>query len=149
MILLDTGYFIALFTPEDNLYERAVTWSLHVNEPLLVTEYILLECVNSFSRLKDRSSAHVLIEHVRSDPACEVVPASSKLFEAGMQMHRKRLDKEWSLTDCISFTLMRKRRIGALWPMTTISSRPVSKPSCARTRPSPDTSSGPLATAGP
>lgn len=60
---------------------------------------------------KDRPSAHALIEHVRSDPACEVVPASSKLFEAGLRLHRERLDKEWSLTDCISLALMGERRI--------------------------------------
>jgi hypothetical protein len=35
MILLDTGYFIALFTPDDHLHQRAVAWSLHLNEPLL------------------------------------------------------------------------------------------------------------------
>lgn len=111
MILLDTGYFIALFTPDDDLYDRAAAWSLHLNEPLLVTEYVVLECVNSFSRLKDRASAHALIEHVRSDPACEVVPASPQLFEAGLRLHRERPDKEWSLTDCISFALMGERSI--------------------------------------
>lgn len=111
MILLDTGYFIALFTPDDDLYERAAAWSLHLNEPLVVTEYVLLECVNSFSMPKDRPSAHALIEHVRTDPACEVVHASPQLFEAGLRLHRERPDKEWSLTDCISFALMGERRI--------------------------------------
>ena len=111
MILLDTGYFIALFTPDDHLYERAVAWSLHLNEPLLVTEYVLLECVNSFSKPKDRPSAHALIEHVRSDPVCELVHTSPELFEAGLRLHRERPDKEWSLTDCISFALMGQRSI--------------------------------------
>jgi predicted nucleic acid-binding protein len=111
MILLDTGYFIALFTPDDDLYERAAAWSLHLNEPLLVTEYVLLECVNSFSLPKDRPSAHALIEHVRADPTCEVVPASHQFFEAGLRLHRERPDKEWSLTDCISFALMGERGI--------------------------------------
>ena len=83
MILLDTGYFIALFTPANRLYERAVAWSLHLNEPLLVTEYVLLECVNSFSTPKDRPSAHALIEHVRSDPVCELVPASPNSLKPG------------------------------------------------------------------
>jgi uncharacterized protein len=109
MILLDTGYFIALFTPEDDLHRRAAAWSLHLAEPLLVTEYVLLECVNSFSRPKDRPSAHALIEHVRSDPACELVHGSTDLFEAGLRLHRERPDKAWSLTDCISFALMRER----------------------------------------
>src|ERR1700758_979871 len=111
MILLDTGYFIALFTPDDDLHERAAAWSLHLNEPLVVTEYVLLECVNSFSRPQDRASAHALIDHVRSDPVCEIVHASPELFDAGLRLHRERSDKEWSITDCISFVLMAERGI--------------------------------------
>jgi predicted nucleic acid-binding protein len=111
MILLDTGYFVALFTPNDSLHERAVEWSSHVNEPLLVTEYVLLECVNSFSRPKDRASAHALVEHVQSNPAYEVIYASRRLFEGGLRLHRERPDKQWSLTDCISFNLMIERGV--------------------------------------
>ncbi|MEI8042751.1 MAG: PIN domain-containing protein [Verrucomicrobiota bacterium] len=108
MILLDTGYFIALFTPDDNLHERAIAWCRHVNEPLLVTEYVLWECVNALSQPQDRPSAHALIEHVQSDPTCELVHASPILFEAGLQWHRDRPDKGWSLTDCISFAVMKE-----------------------------------------
>ena len=41
MILLDTGYFVALFSVDDDLHERAVAWSLQLNEPMLVTEYVM------------------------------------------------------------------------------------------------------------
>ncbi len=109
MIFLDTGYFVAVFTPDDELHHRAAAWSLRLNEPLLVSEYVLWECVNAFSRPKDRASAHALIEHVRSHPRCERVPASPELFAAGLRLHRERPDKEWSLTDCVSFHLMRER----------------------------------------
>ncbi len=109
MILLDTGYFVAVFTPDDELHDRAVAWSLRLNEPLLVSEYVLWECVNAFSKPKDRASAHALIEHVRSHPRCELAPASPELFAAGLRLHRERPDKQWSLTDCVSFHLMRER----------------------------------------
>src|SRR6266404_9023397 len=112
MILVDAGYFIALFTPDDELHERAIAWSAHVNEPLVVTEYVLLECVNKFSRPKDRPSAHALVEHVRTNPIFDLVHASAQLFADGLSLHRDRPDKEWSLTDCISFTVMTERKIG-------------------------------------
>ena len=111
MIFLDTGFFVALFTPDDSLHFRATTWSLQLTEPTLVTEHVLWECVNTFSKPKDRRSAHALIEQVQSDPNCELVHASPDLFAAGLQLHRARADKEWSLTDCISFHLMRDRGI--------------------------------------
>jgi predicted nucleic acid-binding protein len=111
MILLDTGYFVALFTPDDHLHDRATAWSLQLPEPLLVIEYVLWECVNTFSKPKDRASAHALIDHVASDPNCELIHASPEIFAAGLQLHRARPDKEWSLTDCISFHVMRERGV--------------------------------------
>ena len=48
---------------------------------------------------------------MRSDPACELVQASPLLFDAGLRWHRDRPDKEWSLTDCISFAVMSERKI--------------------------------------
>lgn len=111
MILLDTGYFVALFSPDDDLHARAVEWSLQVNEPMLVTEYVLWECVNAFSKPKNRASAYALVEHVRSDPACELVLATPDRFAAGLRFHHDRPDKEWSLTDCVSFQLMRERGV--------------------------------------
>ena len=111
MIFLDTGYFVALFTPDDRLHDRATAWSLRLHEPMLVTEHILWECVNTFSRPKDRASAHALVGHVKSDPNCKLVHATPQLFAASLQLHRDRPDKEWSLTDCISFHVMRERGI--------------------------------------
>jgi predicted nucleic acid-binding protein len=37
-------------------------------------------------------------------------PAHSH-FTAGLQLHRERQDKDWSLTDCISFIVTRRREI--------------------------------------
>ena len=109
MILLDTGYILALFDPADELRQRAMDWSQILQEPCLVTEYVLWECVNSFSHPEDRSAAHLLVDHVRSERGYEIVSAAPELFAAGLQLHRQRPDKEWSLTDCISFHLMRAR----------------------------------------
>lgn len=111
MIFLDTGYFVALFSPDDALHGRAVAWSLRLTEPFLITEQVLWECVNTFSKPKDRASAHALIEHVQADPTCELVHASPALFAAGLRLHRDRADKDWSLTDCVSFHLMRERGV--------------------------------------
>ena len=112
MIFLDTSYFLALFNPDDELHSRALAWSEHlVRERFVLTEYVLWECVNSFSRPGDRPSAHALVAHVRSTPSYDLVIAAPQLFEAGLQLHRNRPDKEWSLTDCISFQVMIERGI--------------------------------------
>jgi predicted nucleic acid-binding protein len=111
MIFLDTGYLLALFDPADELRLRAMGWSLTLRESCLVTEYVLWECVNAFSHPADRSTAHVLVDYLWSEPGYEIVSASPGLFAAGLRLHRERRDKAWSLTDCISFHVMRERGI--------------------------------------
>ena len=111
MILLDTSYLIALFDARDGLHARAMAWSEAVNEPLLVTEYVLWETVNAFSHPADRAKAHALVALVRAEPDYEVLKAGVEVFEAGLALHRARPDKGWSLTDCISFVVMQERGI--------------------------------------
>jgi predicted nucleic acid-binding protein len=108
MTLIDTGYFIALFSPTDSLHSRAVAWSSALRGPLLVTEYVLVETMNYFSRPPDRARAASVMQWVVSG-ACSFVAASPNLLEAGWKLFEQRTDKGWSLTDCISFEVMRTR----------------------------------------
>jgi len=113
MILMDTGFLLALSQPADSLHRRAVAWSRVVSEPLVVTEYVLCETVNSLSKRVDRPRAHALLEKLRDSPQCRIIPGSPALFEEGLELHRAGPDKEWSLTDCISFVVMERYGIRA------------------------------------
>jgi uncharacterized protein len=108
MIFVDTSFFVALFSKDDSLHERAILWSQHMDESLLTTEYVLVESVNYLSRGKSRTHASQLTDHVFSDPEIETVDATAALFREGMTLFRSRRDKNWSLTDCISFHLMKE-----------------------------------------
>lgn len=46
-----------------------------------------------------------------SDPRMDIEPASRQSFEAGCVLYESRPDKDWSLTDCISMSVMRDRVI--------------------------------------
>jgi predicted nucleic acid-binding protein len=82
-----------------------------LKERFVVTEYILWEVVNNLSMPPDRQRARRIVDIVQTDPAYEMLSASRRLFQAGLEFHSQRPDKEWSLTDCISFCIMRERRI--------------------------------------
>ena len=58
-----------------------------------------------------------LLSLLRDQPDVEIVPASSELFRQGCELHAQRHDKEWSLTDCTSFTVMKQR--GAVQALTS------------------------------
>ena len=111
MIYVDTGFLLALVQPQDSLHLRARGWTDALEEPLVVTEYVLWEAVNALSKPINRVKAHGIVREVRSSDSYQLVPASAELFEAGLQLHEERGDKEWSLTDCISFQVMQRRGI--------------------------------------
>ncbi len=109
MMFVDTGFFLAVSQPRDALHARAKAWSNEVTESLVTTEYVLWETVNALSKPFDRPKAQIVVRHIRATNSYELVPASAELFEAGLQLHAQRADKEWSLTDCLSFIVMRDR----------------------------------------
>lgn len=117
MIFLDTGYLLALVRPRDSLFGRAQAWAQAIAEPLLVSEHVLWEPVNGLSAPLDRPKAHAIIARIRSSRDCEVVFASEALFNEGLALQAQRPDKEWSVTDCISFIVMQRRSVSrALTP---------------------------------
>jgi predicted nucleic acid-binding protein len=46
---------------------------------------------------------------LREQPDLEIIPADDALFEAGLSLYESRSDKDWSLTDCISFVVMERQ----------------------------------------
>jgi len=108
MILLDTGYFIALLEPRDQLHARALAWSRRLDESTLVTEYVICETLNYFAATGRRRHACELVKQIRSDADCTFVAASPELFELGFGLYETRRDQAWSLTDCISFGIMNR-----------------------------------------
>jgi predicted nucleic acid-binding protein len=111
MIFIDTGYLWALLDQRDELHSRALAWERAVTEPVIVTEYVLWEMLNGFSAPADRAKAHAGYAAVRSTAGWNVILAAADLFEAGLLFHRQHADKHWSLTDCISFLVMRERGV--------------------------------------
>lgn len=52
-----------------------------------------------------------LLTGLRSDPATRIVECSAELMQAGIELFLSRRDKEWSLTDCISFVVLQREGI--------------------------------------
>ena len=47
----------------------------------------------------------------REDADVAIIGDDRELFESGIRMYREREDKDWSLTDCISFVVMEREEI--------------------------------------
>lgn len=76
---------------------------------MVTTHAILLEIGNALSRQRYRQAAIRLLQTIERDPSIDVVPVSEGLFARGLQLYCSRADKEWGLTDCVSFAVMTER----------------------------------------
>jgi uncharacterized protein len=110
MRFADTFYFMALLNRNDRAHAAAVSHSSGP-EPLLSTEWILTELADAMCQRRKRAPFVTLYESMRLDPFVEIVPASHALFSRGLELFAARPDKDWSLTDCISFVVMHDRGI--------------------------------------
>lgn len=110
-VFADTVYFLALLNPADQWHPLAKTLSLQPPGPLLTTEFVLLEAGDGLSLPENRARFSRLLELLRAQADVEIVPASSELFHQGCVLHAQRPDKEWSLTDCTSFVVMKERAL--------------------------------------
>jgi predicted nucleic acid-binding protein len=109
-MFLDTGGLLAAGVATDPLHKPALQILHETEELLVVTEYVLLETLNSLSRVRYRQRGYEILDLLAAS-GCETIAASPELWRAGLRLHRERADKEWSLTDCISFVVMSERGI--------------------------------------
>lgn len=112
---LDTAFAIALVSPKDIFHEKAVTLSRQLrqsNTQLITTRAILIEIGNSLAKENTRKAAIEIIESIEADDTITTVPVTEEIYKDAFDLFRSRLDKEWGLTDCISFVVMRQFEIG-------------------------------------
>lgn len=111
-IFLDASYAIALASRTDQHHARAVELAAWLEEhhiSLLTTRAVVLEIGNSLAKRRHRSAAVSLLEAIEQDARIEIVPLSEELYSRAVDLYMRHTDKEWGLTDCISFVLMRER----------------------------------------
>ena len=108
---VDASFLFAYLLTDDANHERARAWELSVAGRLLITEYVLLELADGLTAPAVRDLAVETFEVVRSRPGITVIAASTALMDEGVALYRQHKDKRWSLTDCISFVVMRREGI--------------------------------------
>lgn len=112
-VFADTSYFLALSARRDRLHTQAVALQGWLNQPILTTEWVLTEVADALAAPGTRARFAALIERLNARPDVRIVSVSHEHFEKGCALYLQRMDKGWSLSDCISFLVMRHRGIQA------------------------------------
>ena len=108
-LFLDASYLIALTVPADEHHRRARELARRVETDsrlLVTTQPVLFEVGDALCRPRQREAAVRLLDALAADPKVVIVPVDDELYDRAVDLFRKRGDKEWSLTDCLSFVVM-------------------------------------------
>lgn len=111
LTFVDTGYFIALEAADDQHHAAALRhWRAYVqSRPQLVTTSFVLDEVATFFNSRGRHAKAVEIgERLLASPSVRLLHVDADLFGAAWIYFRRREDKRFSLTDCISFVVMER-----------------------------------------
>jgi predicted nucleic acid-binding protein len=110
-VFADAFYWIALINPGDDwhLAARQIGLSLHT-VTLITTEEVLIETLNFYASqgTEQRQRALRALQNILTNPSMDVISQTHEPFQAGIELYESRLDKGYSLTDCISMQTMRQ-----------------------------------------
>jgi hypothetical protein len=110
-VFVDTVHLLALVNPRDQWRDIALDRAATITAPLVTTHAVLVEVADALCRPGHRNLASKAITTIREDSDVTCVPVDEELFARALALYSERDDKPWSLTDCISFEVMRERRI--------------------------------------
>lgn len=107
-VFADTSYFLALNVSRDRFHQQALALEATLRRRLLTTEWVLTEVADALAAPATRARFATLVEQLRARDDVTIVPVNHWQFERGCALYVKHTDKGWSLTDCISFLIMRQ-----------------------------------------
>ena len=112
-VFADTFYWIALANPDDFWHEKASSLSKELRPFRMITsDEVLVEFLAFFSG-KGAGERTIAVRFVRGFWTMRIsgLFADPRLFPGRTETLRTRPDKEYSLTDCISMSIMRRHNI--------------------------------------
>jgi len=110
-VFIDSSYYVALLLKTDQAHTRAVQITRTLESPIVTTAWVLTEVANTLSAPHLRSEFLSLLDDLKNDEDVSIVAPEPETFAQGIGLYRDRPDKHWSLTDCISFVVMKREGI--------------------------------------
>lgn len=119
-VFIDTSYAIALLSRQDayHIPAKALAEMLaRARTRLVTTQAVFLELGAAFSKPAIRQTATQFITAFAQEPLFEIALITELRFQQALTLFASRPDKAWSLTDCLSFVVMRE--LGVTTALTT------------------------------
>ena len=113
-VFVDTAAWLALINIDDIWHQQAKQIRLELvkqNYIFITTEFILLEVGDALCSQGLRKNTANFLNNIYQLKSTRIVTLSQDLLQLGLSLYEQRLDKDWGLTDCISFVVMQREQI--------------------------------------
>jgi predicted nucleic acid-binding protein len=101
---VDAFFWLALINPRDAHHAAAVAYPLPSR--LVTSAAVMIEVMDACAAVRKRRTATAFWSQCWTSSNLEVMPLTPDLLHRAANLYAQRADKEWSLTDCISFVIM-------------------------------------------
>ncbi|MBI4518133.1 MAG: nucleic acid-binding protein [Deltaproteobacteria bacterium] len=109
LVFADTLYWVAIVRPGDQWADAAKRARAALGPAIIVTtDEVLTEFLTSLAAGGEqlRRQAVRMVRAIMENPNVRVLPQSRDSFLRGVDLYGQRLDKQYSLTDCVSMNAM-------------------------------------------
>jgi predicted nucleic acid-binding protein len=110
-VFADSFYFFAYLSDFDEYHEKARSILSERPLRLITTPWVLIEVGDGLCSAPRRTLFVDFLRRLRSNPSVTILPSDDETIEEGFKLYAERPDKDWSLTDCISFVVMKRMGI--------------------------------------
>ncbi len=107
-LFADAFYYIALLNPSDRAHAEALRISATLKREIVTTVWVIVEVADALHSPARRRHVHHFLANLANRAKTRIIPANEDWYARGMALYGARADKAWSLTDCISFEVMRE-----------------------------------------
>jgi len=113
-LFIDTGAFIALTDADDENHKAAAAFYRNAKEKgtrFVTTNFVLCETLNYLRARISHNIAVLFRENLKKSGFIEIVTVTPSIEDAAFTIFKRYIDKDFSFTDCTSFSIMRSLKL--------------------------------------
>jgi predicted nucleic acid-binding protein len=97
--------------PGDEYHKLAYDYMADSAARFVTTWWVLAEMGNYLAKGRNRKLFAPVVALLRTERNWTIESVAQEQLDRGIDLYRRRPDKAWSVTDCVSFVLMKQRRL--------------------------------------
>jgi predicted nucleic acid-binding protein len=113
-IFIDTGAFIAMTDADDDNHKKAKTFYITEKEKgvkFITTNFVICETMNYLNAKVSHNIAVIFRDNLKKSSLMEIINVTPLIEDTAFNIFKLYTDKDFSFTDCISFSIMKSLRL--------------------------------------